>query len=165
MNKKGFTVIELVTTFALTSVIIILLINVILVIKNLYSNTNVKTELYINQSNLSNIMNSKINHDNLISYDICSDSEFCYIFSFKDGTSSKLVVTQDKISFGEFVYKLNSGTQVDSPKITRDSILNMPTTVNDSLLIIKIPIKCSLYPDIDFGINLVYQYNSSKTSL
>ena len=55
MNNKGLTLVELITTFALTSVIVVLLINIVVVIKNVYSKSDIKTELYINQSNLSNV--------------------------------------------------------------------------------------------------------------
>ena len=50
MDKKGFTLVELITTLALTSVIVILLINVVLVINNVYSKSSIKTELYIKPS-------------------------------------------------------------------------------------------------------------------
>ena len=40
MNKKGFTLVELITTFALATVIIVLLINIVLLIKNIYSKNN-----------------------------------------------------------------------------------------------------------------------------
>ena len=59
LNKKGFTLIELITTFALASVLIIILINIIIVIKNVYSKNDIRSELLIEQSNLSNLINKK----------------------------------------------------------------------------------------------------------
>lgn len=165
MNKKGFTLIELITTFALSAVIVILLINIIVVIRNIYSKANIKTELYINQSNLSNAMNKKISKDNLVSYQECYDEDFCYLFEFIDGESIKLNITDTSIKFGDFVYKLGSKTSVVNPSISEEYITGMDTETNDSFLIIKIPIKHELYPNIDFGINLVYPYNSNKTTL
>ena len=44
--KRGFTLVELITTFALTAVIIVLLLNVVIIIRNLYTSSNVKTQLY-----------------------------------------------------------------------------------------------------------------------
>ena len=52
MNNKGLTLIELITTFALSAVIIVLLINVVVSIRNVYSKVSVKSDLYITQSNL-----------------------------------------------------------------------------------------------------------------
>ena len=165
MNNKGFTLIELITTFALSAIIVILLINIIIVIKNIYSKTSIKTELYIKQSNLSNIMNEKINKDNLESYEECNDSDFCYIFNLYDGESLKLVIDGNSIKFDNFVYKLDSKTSVTNPSVSEEHISGGPSDKNDSFLIINIPINHSLYPNVDFGINLVYPYNSNVTPL
>lgn len=165
MNKKGFTLVELITTFALSAVIVILLINIIVVIRNIYSKTNIKTELYINQGNLSNALNEKINKDNLDSYEECNDSEFCYIFNLVDGESIKLTINDNVIKFGDFVYKLSGKSKVMNPSITEEYITDMDSNKNNSFLVIKIPIENELYPNDNFGINLVYPYNSNKTSL
>ena len=163
--KRGFTLVELITTFALSTVIIILLINVVLVIRNIYTKTNTRTDLYINQSNLSNIMNKKINKDNLVSYDPCDDGEECYQFSFNDGSSSKLIITENTIKFDEFVYKLDNKTQVGNVSIETHSVVGVDQNMNDSMLVIRIPITSLLYPNEDFGINLIYPYNSIQLSL
>ena len=160
MKNKGFTLVELITTFALASVIVILLINLIVVIRNIYSKTNIKTELYINQSNLSNLMNKKINKDNLDSYEECDDEEFCYIFSLVDGETIKLSATESVIKFGDFVYKLDNRSKVVNPSLITEYFAEIVEDVNDSILIINIPIENDMYPNTNFGINLIYQYNA-----
>ena len=165
MKNKGFTLVELITTFALASVIVILLINLIVVIRNIYSKTNIKTELYINQSNLSNTMNKKINKDNLDSYEECDDEEFCYIFSFVDGETIKLSATESVIKFGDFVYKLDNRSKVVNPSLTTEYFAEIVDDVNDSILIINIPIENDMYPNTNFGINLIYQYNASQHNI
>ena len=164
MNKKGFTLVELITTFALASVIIVLLINVIVIIKSIYSNTNVKTELLINQSNLSNAMNKVISSDNVVTYDECNDSDFCYNFKFYDGESSKLIITNNVIRFGNYTYKLKNDSRVENPSVTKEHISGIYDN-NDTFLIIKIPIRNDKYPSEDFGINLIYPYNSNTSLL
>ena len=165
MKNKGFTLVELITTFALSAVIVILLMNIIIIIRNLYSKSSIKTELYINQSNLSNEMNKIINKDNLESYSECVDEEFCYEFNFYNGESIKLTINDTIIKFGSLVYKLGKGISVVEPSVSKEYISGQPINKNDSFLIIKIPIKHKLYPNIDFGINLVYPYNSNITPL
>ena len=165
MNKKGFTLVELITTFALSAVIVILLMNIIVVIKNIYSKTSIKTELYINQSNLSNAMNKVINKDNLESYEECDDEEICYLFKFYNGESTKLIVTDSLVKFGDIVYKLGPKVSVGEVNVSTETIDNVSIDKNDSFLVIKVPINCELYPNIDFGINLVYPYNSNETVL
>lgn len=162
MKKNGFTLVELITTFALTATIVILLLNVVIIIKNIYSNTNIKTELYINQSNLSNVLNSKIKKDNLSSLQDCSEDGYllCQVFEFVNGESKKLLVSEKNITFGEYVYKLDDNSSVSNPNLNIEYLSN-----GDSLIILKIPIINELYPDSNFGINLVHIYNPSELVL
>lgn len=165
MNKKGFTLIELITTFAMMSVIIIFLFNIILTIKNIYSKHNVKTELVLDQSNLSYQINKKFKPGNLTAYSACTDSDFCFSFTFLDGTSSKLIVRSNSISFNNYVYKISEGTNIGECDLKKIEANVSSADVNNSFLVIKIPITNKLYPDEDFGISVVYQYNSNKTLL
>ena len=158
MNNKGMTLIELITTFALSAVIIILLINVLVVIRNVYSKATIKTELYITQANLSNDLNKRINKNNLLSYQTCTDSTFCYVFNFKDNTSSKLVVNEKNIKFNNNTYNLDDNTKVINPSLT---IEYLDSNNGNNILLLKIPIKNNIYPNVDFGINLVYLYNTN----
>ena len=156
MKKNGFTLVELITTFPLTSTIIVLLLNVVVVIKNLYINTNIKTELYINQSNLSNILNSKIRKGNLKNSLDCTEDEgylLCQNFEFYGEESIKLIVNEKSITFGDYVYKLDDNTKVVSPTFRTEYLSN-----GDNLLILNIPITNELYPYMDFGINLIQIY-------
>ena len=162
MNNKGFTLVELITTFAITSVIIIILMNVIVIIKDILSNTEIKTELYINQWNLSNAINSRIrnNENHLIEYDTCEDASFCYMFTFEDYTTSKLMIEDSVITFDKYVYKLDKNTKVIDP--TLETIADTSTSnTHLDLIVLKIPIKSSIYPDLDFGITSIYLKKSS----
>ena len=154
MNNKGLTIIELITTIAIATVIIVLLINITVVIKNVYSKSSIKTELYINQSNLSHVLNSKINNNNLSSYTQCQDEKLCYNFEFKNGESINLLVSSNEIKFGDYVYRLGDKTSVGDATLTLEYV-----NTNDTFLVLNIPITNELYPNIDFGINLVYLYN------
>ena len=159
MNNKGLTLIELITTFALSAVIIVLLINVVVSIRNVYSKVSVKSDLYITQSNLSNALNSKLHGNQLDSYEVCTDSTFCYNFTLVNGETLKLVVEENKITVGDQVYKLTGKTKVANPSLTAGYIeLNDEYKGND-ILVLKIPIINELYPNIDFGVNVVYLYN------
>ena len=156
---------ELITTFSLAVVIVVILINLVLTIKDIYSKTSIKTELYIIQGNLSNALNRRITSDDLDSYQTCNDGDFCYIFSLVNGEDVKLSITDSQIEFDDLVYKIPSSAAIGQPSLTNEVILVNPGDNYDSILNIKIPITCKLYPDIDFGINLVYQYVLSNTSL
>ena len=146
MNNKGLTLIELIVTFVLATAIIVILFNVLIIVKNNYEDTEIKTKLVVSQSTLSNLMNNKFKRDNLESYAACT-GDFCYNFFFRDGSMETLTVTDKKIVFGSFVYELDDVTNVVSPSLY----------IDNPYLVIKIPIKTKLYPDEDFGINLVYK--------
>lgn len=146
LNNRGLTLIELVVTSALAITIIIILINVLIIVKNNYEDTQIKTNLIVNQSTLSNLLNDKFKSDNLVSYTNCAGT-FCYEFTFLDGDVIKLDVTNDSIKFGNYVYKLDNLSSVSNPTLTYES----------PYMVIKIPIKTKLYPNEDFGINLVYK--------
>lgn len=165
MNNRGFTLIELITTFSISAVIILLLIGIISSMEKVFSKSNLKTELYVKQSELSKNINSKLNKYGIENYTTCGDSDFCFIFSLKNGENIKLVVEDDKITFGNFVYKLSAKTSVVDPIVTKETIDYYDPNFNDSFLIIKIPIKADIYPNLDFGINLIYQYNSNTENL
>lgn len=159
MNNKGLTLIELITTFALSAVIIVLLINVVASIRNVYSKVSIKSDLYITQSNLSNALNSKLHDDKLDSYSACTDSTFCYNFTLVNGETLKLVVEENKITVGNQVYKLTGKTKVVNPTLVPEYIELKEEYSGNNILVLKIPIINELYPNIDFGVNLVYLYN------
>jgi len=159
VNNKGLTLIELITTFALSAVIIVLLINVVASIRNVYSKVSIKSDLYITQSNLSNALNSKLHDDKLDSYSTCTDSTFCYNFTLVNGETLKLVVEENKITVGNQVYKLTGKTKVVNPTLVPEYIELKEEYSGNNILVLKIPIINELYPNIDFGVNLVYLYN------
>ena len=161
MNNKGFTLVELITTFAVASVVALILFNVVLSIKNTYSKANMKTNLLINQANLSNQVNSKALDENIIEIDLCDLSTYCYKIKYTDGKTLNLVIKEKSVSFGNYTYKLENGSYVDLNNIklsykTFDGIIDS----KDSILNIKVPIKSKQIENHDFGLNFVYLYNN-----
>ena len=159
MNNKGLTLIELITTFALSAVIIVLLINVVASIRTVYSKVSIKSDLYITQSNLSNALNSKLHDNKLDSYSTCTDSTFCFNFTLMNAETFKLVVEENKIIVGDKVYKLTDKTKVVNPTLVPGYIEQNEAYSGNNILVLKIPIINELYPNIDFGVNVVYLYN------
>ncbi len=165
MKKNGFTLVELITTFALAAVIITILVNISLILKNTYHKSDIKTKLLIEQANLSKKINLKLLESSLISYNNCNDYDICYVFNFLNGSSVKLLVGDTYIKFDNYVYELVDGTKIERPVIMNEHVPLSDLSVNDSFLVIKIPIKNNLYPNKDFGINIVYPYNSNEITL
>lgn len=161
MNNKGMTLVELIMSFALASVIVVLLINVLLILKDVYYNSSLKSELIITQSGLSNQINKKMISNNLLSYNNCGDN--CYDFTFTDETLQLNINKEtNTITFGKTKYTYPPGVTIGDIEITKE---NYSTYIgNDSLFILRIPVE---YNDMeeDFGINIVYPYKSNTSQL
>ena len=170
MNNKGFTVIELITTFTVASAIALIFFNVVLVIKNYYSVSNIKTNLLINQANLAEQFNSISLNNDIISIDFCDDSVnnyiACYQINYTGGKSNKLIIGKQIIMFGDYTYKLDKGSIVDADNIVirREKVEEITDNTKNSILNIKIPILNDQFPGKDFGLNYVYLFNYDDLS-
>ena len=71
----------------------------------------------------------------------------------------KLVVEENKIIVGDKVYKLTDKTKVVNPTLVPGYIEQNEAYSGNNILVLKIPIINELYPNIDFGVNVVYLYN------
>ena len=155
MKKNGFTLVELITTFALIAAIIVILTNVVLIIKDLYVKYNIKTELLIKQGDLNSYVNDIIVNGKLVSYSVSNNE---YTFNLTDGNSYTLTVTNDTITFENtntnetYVYKAIEGVTIGQI----DASVSQPTFTTGNIIQIKIPINHKLFSNEDFGLNLVY---------
>ena len=161
MNNKGFTLVELITTFAVASAIALVLFNVVLTIKNIYSKTNIKTNLLINQANLSNQINSKSLSNQIVDINLCDLSTHCYTITYSNGESYDLVIKNKSITFGNYVYNLDDSSSIDENNINFCKLIDSSVVdnTNNSILNIKIPIKNKTFENKDFGLNYVYLYS------
>ena len=75
------------------------------------------------------------------------------------GETLKLVVEENKIAVGDQVYKLAEKTKIVNPTLSIEYIEQNEEYSGNNILVLKIPIINELYPNIDFGVNLVYLYN------
>ena len=162
MNNKGFTVVELITTFAVASVIALVLLNVVLLIKNIYSNSNTETSLRISQANLSNQINAKSLSYDIVKVDFCNKSNYCYSITYSNDETIDLIIKTDSITFGNYVYKLEKGYVVDENNIDfrHETDNTVSGNEKDSIFRIKVPVINKSNYSEDFGINYIYLYNN-----
>lgn len=164
-NEKGFTIIELITSFVLVSLIVALLFEVLFILKNLYSDSGIKTELLVKQALISEKINDELNSKTLTLARNCGDT--CINFVFDDGTSSEMSFNREEKTFtyGNYKTKLIDGSTYGNIDISTQTILGVAEGRNDSIVQIKIPIYHKIVKKEDFGINIVYQYDSRNTSI
>lgn len=171
MNKKGFTVVELIVSFALVMMVVVMLLQIITIVKTLYVNAGIKTELLNKQAVMNRKIEERFNAKNLKAAVRCGKG--CLTFIYEDDTSSTLTINKEKgkLTFINkddqainYTTKLLSGSTFGDVEITNETIHGVSDGKENAILHIKIPIKHSLV-DGDFGINMVYQYDSRITAI
>ena len=169
MNKKfkksGFTVVELIVSFSLALIIAVFLFQIIINLKNLYTNSVIKTELVNIQSLISREINSKFNSNKIVNITKCDS--YCLNFAYENGESDKLSVNFDNktIQFGSYTAKLPENSSFGSINIDSSYSATFSKTFNNAMILINIPIYNENFNDQNFGINIVYQYNSNENNI
>ena len=162
MNKKnkGFTTIELITSFTLASVIMLILFNIILILKDNLSKVNAKTNMLINKDNLSYNINKRFKEKELSSVTLCDEGDKCYEFTYSDDTSDKLIYsnTDKTITFNNYTFDIIDGITVEEPTIT-EHYDTMSSTKYNGYFIIHIPIKID---NKDYSIKINKHFNTDS---
>src|SRR5574344_1859771 len=165
MNKKGFTTIELIVSFVLTSIVVIFLFNLIFSLKDLYTNSVIKTELLNKQTIITQRINKVLESSTVRALYRCGDN--CAIFAFTDGTSKKLEIKKNDgtFSFGDYKTAIAKNSVFGDIIMKSYNLNGIIDGKNGSYLEIKIPIAHSLLANEDYGINTIYQYDVDTTSI
>lgn len=166
MNNKGFSTVELVVSFTLTTVIVLFLIEIIFLIKDLYVSIGVKMKLLTKQTTINKIINDDFVSKKVTLATTCGDN--CFKFFFDDETSKILSYDKDKktISYGNYTTSLLSGSKFGNIVVSTSIDVNVKDSNNlNGILNIQIPVYHSLIEKEDFGVNLLYLFNSNLTSL
>lgn len=159
-NERGFTIVELLTSFALASVVMVFLFTVVMILKNNFVSKSVRTDLVIKQSLLSKKINTDFKNNNVIAFKSCGSK--CYEFTFLDGTNKKLEVSTagDLIKYGDYTYELNNSSYVGKINTDIKYYTVNKNNISDAILTMDIPIYNKKYPNINFGVKIIYQFNS-----
>ena len=162
MNKKnkGFTTIELITSFTLASVIMIILFNIILILKDNLSKVNAKTNMLVEKDNLSYNINKRFKEKEISSVTMCNEGDKCYEFKYSDDTSDKLVYnnTDKTITFNNYTFNITEDMTVETPNIT-EHYDTMSSTTYNGYFVIQIPIKLE---EKDSSIKVVKYFNTNN---
>ena len=160
MKKNGFTTIELITSFTLASVIMIVLFNIILILKDNLSKVNAKTNLLIEKDNLSYNINKRFKEKELSSITTCEEGDKCYLFTYSDDTSDKLIYsnTDKTITFNNYTFDIIEGIAVEEPTIT-EHYDTMSSTKYNGYFIINVPISLD---NKDYSIKINKHFNTDS---
>ena len=160
MNKKGFTTIELITSFTLASTVVLILFNVILIMKDNLSKVNAMTNTLVEKDNLSYNINKRLKEKELTSLTTCEDGDKCFLFTYGDSTSDKLVysIIDKTITFNNYTFEITDDMNVEDPTIT-EHYDTMSSTTYNGYFILNIPI--TVYGK-DYSIKVNKHFNTSS---
>ena len=171
MNKKGFTVIELIVSFSLVMIVVVMLVQVVVLVKNLYVNAAIKTELLNKQAIMNRKVSEQFTNKDIKAAVRCGQG--CLTFIYEDDTSSNMNVKKEENTFSfidndtgtiNYTTKLITGSSFGDIDISNETINGVADGKNNSFIKINIPVKHTLVEG-DFGINVVYQYDSRITAI
>jgi len=114
-TERGFTVVELLTSFTLASVVMILLFNILIAVKADYVEDKIETEYNAQQSLLSHALNKDATNCSLSAMTKTGNT-FLLSFMKSDtcsGGSKTLKVEETKITYNGKVYEFPDGVTID----------------------------------------------------
>lgn len=160
MKNRGFTTIELITSFSVALTILIILFNVVLLIKDYYEDVNLKTKILINKDNLSYAINNKLKNNEIKSVTTCLDTDNCFLFTYTDDTTSKLIYDKVNkvITFNNYTFEINDNINV-SDIIIKEDYTKTSNEIYNGYFVIYIPITSN---NIDYSIRVMYQFNTEN---
>ncbi len=168
LNQRGFTVVELVVSFALAMIVIVFLFQVLIQVKELYVSGVFKTELLTKQTNITKAISDDLSNKKVLYATNCG--EYCLNFTFDDNTTKQFKVdkTNKVVRYGNYAIKLADGSKIGEMHVTTETPMTSPSAAmmgNNSFIRIDVPITHHLFTGDNFGIRLVYQYNNQETAL
>lgn len=145
-NNKGFSMIELIVSFSITTVIVVMLLQIVLVLKDVYTKSSIKTALLNKQNIIVNLIYTDILDNELSSVTSCGD--YCAIFTFNNIGTKRLSSSDNIISYGDYTAELVGGSTIGK--------ISLVTSTEDSVIYVNLPITHKLFNNKDFGIRIVH---------
>lgn len=144
-NNKGFSIIELIVSFTICTVIMIVLFQIVLVLKDLYEKSAIKTTLLNRQNIIVNLIYSDILEKGLNNVSSCGT--YCITFDFTTVSKQlKYSSSDNTISYGDYVTEVLGGTTVGK----------VETSIQNGVMSASMPITHKLFNNKDFGIRIVH---------
>lgn len=181
-KNQGFSIIELIVSFALTMIIVVILFEIIISLKNVYESSVTKSALVSRQNILTDYIYSDLNDFGLASVTACGNN--CIQFMYKNGDIKNLSWEYEydtdlqkqsfqKIKYGDYAVDLITNSKFDLSLNANHSTYEFkgvrvctstksyPSNVI-YFLDIKLPIYNTKFENQDFGLNILYTfpYNS-----
>ena len=154
-NKKGFTLVEMLVSFTLSMILIIILFQLIINLKEIYLVSGVKTHLLNKQYLITNKIYKDLNEKVVTEIIPCNTGTMCVEFVFSDNTSKILEMnsTYGTLKYDDYTITLDPNSTFGVAQVNTAA-----TLLDKRILTINVEIKNKLFKDTDFGISIVYPY-------
>ena len=192
LNNKGYLIVELILASVLAMTIAYFLLNLVVKLSKKNQDLYVETVLLTDKAIITNTIMDDVNKYTLVSVD--KHDDYKVDFTYKDSGGNEiektLQIEEDgevpkKIIYGDFTKEINENIAYSSITMeflegkigistiddsSEDIVTNGTrpgegySKINDSILHLKIEMK-TLYSDIDYGVNLVIQYNKDSLKM
>lgn len=165
--KRGFTLVEFAISFCLIATMSLLIFELIVSMKTLYINGNIKTTMLDKQAIMLKRIYDDYNNYELNSVQNCGTN--CLRFQYSKNNNNKitdLIINKDNstITYDDYTIKLENGTYFGEITISVNDNVSANTTINNSLLTINIPIYNKLFQG-NYGLNINMPYISTVTTI
>ena len=160
MKNKGFTIVEMLSAFILSSIIIIIMFQLIINLKEIYQSSGIKTEILNKKYIITNKIYTDLNEKMLIAIQSCGTN--CLDLTYATGEIKRLSqnISNQTITYDDYTAKINSGLEMSNMQIElpleNEQVLNK---------LIKINIPIVSVNDEDYSINIIYTYKGNQVSL
>jgi hypothetical protein len=160
-NNKGFTLVEMLVSFTLSMILVIILFQLIINLKDIYISSGMKTELLNKQYLMTNKIYTDLNAKKAIKIENCANPVVCIEFTFQDGSTKRLELDEANktLAYDNYIIKLNNESYFKAISINTNI-----SESNKKIFNANIPIYNDLFKDTNFGINIVYPYNDIETT-
>lgn len=165
MNKKGFTVLELILAFSLMTIVVVYLLQIIALVQSVYIRNNSKSELLIKQNNVIDLMYRDLDAKGLKAISSCGTN--CYELTFNNSENKKIEKYTDGdksiVKYGNYAVEYDSRVKVGNIDRVQPSIFTpddgiIGTNFYNAILEINIPVSDQTGV---YSIQVVYQYNTT----
>ena len=164
-KQRGFTVVELLVSFSFVMIISVFLFQIVLLLKDIYFENGIKTEMYSKQSTVSQKINDDFFTKGISSVNKCGSN--CLNFTFHDSSTAILKIDKvnNSFSYSDYTYKLVTGSYFGDIDINVSNLTVVNVTKNNAIMYIKIPVYHNDFENQDFGINVIYQHDSNTANI
>lgn len=173
MDKKGFTIVELIMSFTLATVVIFFLFNIVFMLKDMYVENDAQSTLLVEQSIFSQTVNHDLFSNKVNEIKKCNDTDslICVEIVYDgDLGTKKLVVTQTSVArsvqYGDYIYPLEDTEDFNFSNITAFDVNVKACQINTGTkktLYINVPIHSKKKNTKNFGLRLIYPIGTSTT--